>query len=184
MIRLGLVGLWVVSGIGCAACGSFVVSGAQATNFEGETYNGHWFEECGANYGTTGTWNLFGDGFANLEFRPSASGDRDWLGIDLEIGASFPTDQIAEGATVTDVVGGAAINPGITLHEDVAGLTSGTIEIESFQGLDDVCADDGPTLRVHWDLTYGAEPGPVYVVKGTDRVLFSNFLSEDCPEPY
>lgn len=184
MIRLWLLAGWMGSCLACAACGSFEISGTTATNYEGHDYNGRWSERCGMNSGTGGTWNLFGDGMANLDFRPSASGDRDWMGIDLELTAAFPTDQIADGATITDVVGSAAINPAISAHEDAAGLTEGTIEISGLRGMDDVCADDGPTAHVRWDLTFGAEPGPLYVVKGADRILFMNFLSADCPEPY
>ncbi len=184
MRRLWLAAAWIGSCAACAPCGTFVLSGTTATNYEGFDYNGVWHEQCSVNMGSSGSWNLFGDGMANLDFFPSASGDRDWMGIDLEITASFPTAQIKDGATITDVVGAAAINPAITAHEDAAGLTEGRIEIHGLQGTDDVCADDGPTARVTWDLTYGAEGGPLYVVKGSDRILFMNFLSADCPEAY
>jgi hypothetical protein len=182
MTRLWLTAAWISGGLACVPCGSFVLSGTTATDATGADYNGTWHEQCGAKMGTSGTWNLLGDGLATLDFFPSAAGDRDWMAIDLEISVSFPTDQVVSGETVTDLVGGAAINPAITAHLDGVGLTEGTIEVGGVQGTDDVCEGDGPTAHLTWDLTYGAEGGPLYVVKGSDRVLFMNFLSEDCPD--
>lgn len=163
-------------------CGSLDISGTTATNYEGNDYNAHWFESCGANMGTAGTWNLYGDGGAYIDFFWSAPGDRDWQSIDIEMSVAFPTDLVEPGATVgLDQMGGAvALNPCIDCRQDIAGLTDGTVEILSGSGDDDPCADDGPVYRVQWDLVFGEEGGPHYVTSGTDKIRFSNFLSEDC----
>ncbi len=161
-------------------CGNYEISGTTADNAEGEMYNGHWHEDCGW-AGTSGNWNLFGDGHATISFLPDAAGDRSWQSIDLVIGVSFPTELLVEDTVIdaSQMYGGAYINPGLTLVEDEAALVGGTIEVASGEA-GDVCVDDGPTFRLRWDLTYGEEGGPMYVLDGSDRVQFSSFLSEDC----
>lgn len=167
-------------------CGDYDLSGTTATDYEGHGYNDHWYEECGPNMGTSGDWNLFGDGNADVSFFPNAQGKRGWQGIDIEIGVSFPRDLLVSGTTIglADLSGGADLNPCIDCRQDGAGLTDGQIRVLSGDDGADPCVGDGPTWKIAWDLTYGADGGPLYEVHGRDRILFMNFLSEDCASGY
>lgn len=170
--------------MGCLLCGTYQVSDTTATNADGQDYNGTWRESCGATRGTWGSWNLYGDDTVEIRFAPDRNGSDTWDAIDFEITAVVPTANWEVGRTleVGEFWGGAYINPGITLTEDVAGLTQGTLRIDSgWEG--DVCeAEDGPEYRLTWDLVYGEEGGPTYVVEGSDGVQLSTFLSESCPD--
>lgn len=182
-LRVALVASALLAQAACATCGRLETSGLTATDAEGRMYNGVWGESCGANRGTSGTWNLYGDSAAHVMFFPTAPGDRGWMAIDLNLEIAFPTSALVQDAVLTDLAGGAFVNPGLTLSEDLASLTDGEVEVLSVSGLDDPCADDGPQARLSWDLTFdsGVDGGPRYEARGTDVILFSNFLSEDCP---
>lgn len=186
MLRLTLVAAAITACFACVPCGSYEVSGTLATDAEGRDYNGHWFEQCGT-YGASGTWDMMGDGFADLTFTPDAAGERSWQGIDVEIGVGFPTALLVPGTTITtdDMGGSAALNPCISCPQDGAALSAGTIEVLSgWEGTDPCEPDDGPTLRLRWDLTFGAEGGPLYALQGTDRVQFSTFTTSACSDVY
>ena len=128
MIRLVLVAAAVGAQLACAPCGSYVISNTAATDYEGNGYNGHWREQCGALYGATGVWDWSG-GFNEIWFSPDAAGERSWQGIDVEITLGFPVDRTKPGEEIdaADMYGGAALNPCIDCRQDMAGLTGGTL---------------------------------------------------------
>lgn len=166
----------------CGACGSLLIEGTTATNYEGHDYNGSWSEQCGVNWGTTGVW-AWADGFSEIWFDPNAPGDRGWQAIDIEITVGVPTDRLVPGETIgmDALYGGAALNPCIDCPQDGAALSAGTIEVISGFDGDDPCAEeDGPTFLLRWDLEFGTEGGPRYTMAGRDAITFSTFVSEAC----
>jgi hypothetical protein len=186
MVRLALVATAIAACFACVPCGSYEVSGTLATDAEGNEYNGHWREQCGS-FGAFGTWDLMGDGIAGITFMPDAPGERGWQGIDIEIEVGFPTTLLVPGTTLTteDMGGGAFLTPCISCPQDGAGLTAGTIEVVSgWEGTDPCELDEGPPMRLRWDLTFGAEGGPLYELQGTDRVVFSTFTTPACSDVY
>ena len=171
---------------GCAPCGGYEISNTLATDYYGEDFNGHWKERCGSSDATSGMWDSFADGWSSLSFRPGASGDRDWLGLHIEIDVTLPTAGLVVGRVIeVDELGGtAALNPCISCRQDEAFLTSGTIEVVGGFDGDDPCAEEeGPVFRLRWDLVFGEDGGPLYEAYGTDQVLFSTFVSDACPDP-
>jgi hypothetical protein len=167
----------------CTPCGTYQIDQTTADNADGERYNGRWTETCGATYGTTGQWNHFGDDLAWITFSPNAPGDRGWQAIDIEITVAFPTTLLVPGTEITaeQMTGGAMINPGITLTEDLVGLTEGSIEIVSGWEGTDVCEpEDGPVFALRWDLLFGGGNGPTYELSANDKVQFSTWLSVEC----
>ncbi len=172
---------------GCG-CGDVVVSNTTADNFEGNQYNGSWKEKCGPINGAYGNWDLFGEGTADMWFSPSARGDRFWMASDLEITLSMDLGSLVVGEVLglDEVWGGASINPGVSLSEDPAGLTEARVEVLDGPDPDeDVCLiEDGPVYRLSWELLYGGGDGPTYELSGRDKVRFSTFLSESCPQDW
>jgi hypothetical protein len=183
MLRLLLLAALFALGVACAPCGSYEIDQTTADNAEGERYNGHWNETCGALYGTTGQWNHFSDGLAWVTFGPTAPGGRGWQAIDIEISVAFPTGSLFPGNVIglDQMGGGALINPGITISEDQVGLAEGTIEVVSGWEGTDICEpEDGPIFVLRWDLLFGGGNGPTYTLVGKDKVQFSTWLSDEC----
>ncbi len=168
--------------LACSLCGTLEISGTEATDADGEEYNGRWSEECGT-MGTWGVWD-WSVGYSEIWFFPSGPGDKDWQAIDIEMTVGLPSATLQSGGVVAfeEMYGGAALNPCIDCPQDGAGLTAGEVEVfEGFEG--DPCElDDGPKLLLSWDLTWGAEGGPLYHHKGKDRIVFSNFTTEACSD--
>jgi hypothetical protein len=182
MIRVLMVAGVLAAAAACVPCGSYEISTTAAMSADGASFNGSWREQCGVNTGTWGTWDLLGDGVAELWFDPDAAGDRSWDSLSIEIAAGVPTSALVEGATLgLDQVGGyALLNPCVSCQQDQAALTEATIEVLSAPEEDACTIEDGPTFRLKWDLVFGDGVGPTYVVSGADQVQFSTFLSETC----
>jgi hypothetical protein len=182
MIRLWMVAGVLVAAAACAPCGSYEITNTLAETPEGGTFNGHWKEQCGASYGTWGTWDLMGDGVAELWFDPDAAGDRSWDALSIEIIVGVWNTDLVEGATLgVDQLGGTALlNPCVSCPQDTASLTSGTIEVLAGPEGDPCDIEDGPTFKLRWDLVFGDGVGPTYEATGTDAVQLSTFLSEVC----
>lgn len=176
---------WLGLLMGCLLCGTYEVSNTSATNNDGDDYNGTWRESCGEGRGTWGSWDLYGDDTIEIYFAPDRKGDDTWDAIDLSVSAVVPIENWEVGRTleVGEFGGSAHINPGATLVEDPAGLTEGTLTIVSGWEGDDVCAvEDGPVFKLQWDMVYGGDDGPTYVVDGSDSVRLGTFQSESCPD--
>lgn len=170
--------------LACSLCGTLDISGTAATDAEGNEYNGRWSEECGT-MGTSGVWD-WNPGYSEIWFFPSGPGDKDWQAIDIEMILGLPSAILQSGGVVgfDKLYGNAFLNPCIDCPQDGAGLTAG--EVEVFDGFEeDPCEfDEGPKLLLAWDLTWGAEGGPLYHHKGKDRIVFSTFTTEACSELY
>lgn len=50
--------VWLIPlGTGCwPRCGGYDIEGTTTTDYEDNTYNGHWFELCGANMARGTSW--------------------------------------------------------------------------------------------------------------------------------
>lgn len=179
-----LLVLTPLSGCVLLPCGQYVVENTTATSASGHPYNGSWAETCGVESGTSGNWDLIGDGQADLIFWPSDSGDRWTYASDIEIAVGLSTSLLVPGQTigVDDFShAGAAVNPCVDCWQDEAGLSSGEIEVLSGWEGGDPCAEDpGPAFRLRWDLAFGDGVGPTYTARGEDEVAFSVAFADPC----
>lgn len=183
-MRTLILGLLLLPGCLLMPCGDYEISNTTVTNYENQDYNGDWREICTAEMGSSGVWNMMGDGMAEIWFGVDGRGSRDWMGIDVEIAVGFATAKLVPGEVIelADLYYGTAdINPCIDCPQDFATVTEARIEVLSGWTGDDPCAEgDGPEFRLDWDLVFGDGVGPTYLADGKDDVLFSTFVSAEC----
>lgn len=180
MRLLSFLSLLVLAG--CGLCGSYTV--ASGYTLDGEPLDGTYRESCGAGRGSWGSWNLFGDGRAQL-----------WLEFDdmntalVEMEASIPLSLMVPGEVVghPELISHAAINDMAGNVFAGGGLVEGsTVEIvaDHSGGLDPCEIEDGPVYSLTWDLEWHGESGDGqdydYAAHGSDKVRFDTFLSESC----
>lgn len=189
---------WIGLVVGLAApgcgCGSYEIS--TGFSFGDTPVDGAYHEDCGARWGSTGSWDLFGDGGAEIWFETSASGDRDWNSVPIDMALYLPIDRLVPGAVfgIEDLWGNAQLGDMSGNTYAHAGLTAGHVEIVAQKS--DPDADpcdvvyknqDGPAYLVDWDATFEGADGEGayrYEATGRDTVQFSTFLSESCPSDF
>lgn len=167
---------------GCS-CGTYTVAGTDMVFDEVPLDRADYYESCGGDYGADGSFDLLGDGFALLTFAPShADTDVDWAAIAIDLSVTFANALLVEGDTITDLGGGAALGDMSGNLYAQAGLTRGSIEVLDLGEPDPPCTPfRAQTLRLAWDLEWGAEGGPHYTAVGTDAV--SVFLDGSSSDP-
>lgn len=165
-------------------CGDYVIENTAATTDDGRSYNGKWTETCSASAGTSGTWDLYGDGNAQLVFAPSGNDDNWTLARDIMMEVAFPLERLVVGETIhleELAAGSAALNPCIDCPQDTVAVSSAEIEVLSgYDGTAPCDEDPGPAFQLRWDVTFGDGAGPTYRAQATDDVEFSVLLSESC----
>ena len=175
---------------GCDLCGSYSVS--TGYTLSGEPIDGGYKETCGPNYGTWGSWNLFGDDRAWVWHEPSGKGDLNLNDMIIDMVVTIPLERMVPGEIVSmEALGGYAELVDLAGGSfAVAPLTDGQVEILSdLSDGDDPCTMtgggtwEGPLYKMRWDLTWYAESGPEvysYTASGKDKVGFDTFLSASC----
>ena len=190
LLRLPALTITCALMVACRPCGEFTVASGYMLN--GVSLDGNYPETCSADYGTWGSWNLYGDNTALIYLEPTGQGEDTINTAAIQMTVNVPLSRMMPGELipVDELYGEAYIlspNGNVFAH---AGLVTGEIEVvaDKSDGTDPCAMEggstwDGPTYVLRWDLQWhGSDYDGTYDYSavGQDAIGFDTFLSESC----
>lgn len=155
--------------------------------------DGDYYEMCGKQWGTFGSWDPLGDGWSSIFFRlDDRDFDRDINGLFLDLEVVFPAASAQAGTTVStgtgDLRGDAMVVDAGGAAFKLSPLVTGELRFTSGELSSDVCTEaegwggaEGPTFGLAWDLVF-ENPGEEtrFTAKGADQVWFDTLSAAEC----